>query len=142
LKLLADKEVVVANIAPMLGAIMGISKTPKGQDKKRAAKPKTYSVQSKKTHRVTKGEGSVTEPVQQHGELASDKAPTLPPSDHRKLLKEDAKRSLRHATDSWVSGHVTTKELQATHDRARHVLSGKRPMDFKGPSGERKMKLR
>ena len=28
----------MADIAPMLGAILGISKTPKGQDKKRAKK--------------------------------------------------------------------------------------------------------
>jgi hypothetical protein len=131
----------VANIAPMLGAIMGISKTPKGQDKKRAAKPKTYSVQSKKTHRVTRGEGSVTEPLQQHGELASNKEPVQVPTDN-KLIRENAKSSMRHVTDSWISGHVTTKELQAVHARAKHVLSGKRPHEFKGPSGERKMKLR
>jgi hypothetical protein len=131
----------VADIAPMLGAILGISKTPKGQDKKRAAKPKTYSVQSKKTHRVTKGEGSVTEPLQQHGELASNKEPVAVLGE-KKIMKENAKQALRHATDSWVSGHVSTKELKATHDRVKHVLSGKRPHEFKGPSGERKMKLR
>jgi hypothetical protein len=108
----------------MLGAILGVSKTPKGQDKKRAKK--------------SRGEKSVTEPEQQHGELESAKAPP-PPSD-KKLTRESAKHTLRHMTDSWVSGHVTTKELTAVHARAKHVLSGKRPMDFKGPSGERKMK--
>jgi hypothetical protein len=113
----------VAEIAPMLGAILGISKTPKGQDKKRAKK--------------SKGEKSVTEPEQQHGELANDKAPT-----EKHLIRENAKREMRHAVDSWVSGHTTTKEVAAVHARARHVLSGKRPHEFKGPSGERKMKLR
>jgi hypothetical protein len=115
----------VAEIAPMLGAILGISKTPKGQDKKRRKK--------------SKGEKSVTEPEQQHGELANSMAPVKPISDH-KLIKENAKREIRHAVDSWVSGHTTTKECAAVHARARHVLSGKRPMEFKGPSGERKMK--
>jgi hypothetical protein len=126
LKLLADKEVAVADIAPMLGAILGVSKTPKGQDKKRAKK--------------SKGEKSVTEPEQQHGELLNSQTPVKPISDH-KLIKENAKREMRHAVDSWVSGHVTTKEVAAVHARARHVLSGKRPHEFKGQSGERKMKL-
>ena len=111
----------MADIAPMLGAILGISKTPKGQDKKRAKK--------------SKGEKSVTEPAQQHGELASYKPPT-----EAKMTRENAKSALRHATDSWVSGHITTKEHAAVHARAKHVLSGKRPMEFKGTSGERKMK--
>jgi hypothetical protein len=124
----------VADIAPMLGAILGISRTPKGQDKKRAAKPKTASL--KRTgHKVTKGEHSVTEQGQQHGELASYKEPT----DHQ-LMKQNAKGALRQATDSWVSGHITTKEHNAVHARAKHVLSGKRPMEFKGPSGEKKFK--
>jgi hypothetical protein len=105
----------------MLGAILGVSKTPKGQDKKRAKK--------------SRGEKSVTEPMQQHGELASSKAP--PPPTDKKLMRESAKHTIRRATEDWVSGHVTTKELKAVHDRAKHVLSGKRPHEFKGPSGER-----
>lgn len=112
----------MADIAPMLGAILGISKTPKGQDKKRAKK--------------SKGEKSVTEPIQQHGELASNKAPVAVIGE-KKMMKENAKMAVRHATDSWVSGHVTTKELKAVHDRAKHVLSGKHPREFKGVSGER-----
>src|SRR5665213_777567 len=107
----------------MLGAILGISKTPKGQDKKRAKK--------------SKGEKSVTEPAQQHGELANDKAPT-----DKHMIRESAKMSMRHAVDSWVSGHTTTKEVAAVHARAKHVLSGKRPADFKGMSGERERKMR
>ena len=111
----------MADVAPMLGAIFGISKTPKGQDKKRAKK--------------SRGEKSVTEPEQQHGELASYKAPT-----DAKMVREHAKRALRHATESWVSGHITTKECSAAHDRAKHVLSGRSPREFKGMSGERSFK--
>jgi hypothetical protein len=111
----------MAEIAPMLGAILGISKSPKGEDKKRAKK--------------SKGERSVTSPAQQHGELASYKAPT-----DNQLTRQMAKSSLRSSTDSWVSGHITTKEHAAVHARAKHILSGKRPMEFKGMSGERKMK--
>lgn len=125
----------MADIAPMLGAILGISKTPKGQDKKRAVKPKTKK--GRGDHKVTGGERSVTEPGQQHGELASYKEPT----EHQRM-RENAKSNMRQATDSWVSGHTTTKEHAAVHARAKHVLSGKRPQEFKGVSGERKMKLR
>jgi len=114
----------VADIAPMLGAILGISKTPKGQDKKRAKK--------------SKGEKSVTEPEQQHGELASSKAP--PPPTDKKLMRESAKHTIRRATEDWVSGHITTKECSAAHARAKHVLSGKSPREFRGPSGERSFK--
>ena len=114
----------MADIAPMLGAILCISKTPKGQDKKRAKK--------------SRGEKSVTEPEQQHGELASSKAPPAP-SD-KKLMKESAKHTIRRATEDWVSGHITTKECAAAHARAKHVMSGKRPAEFKGMSGERSFK--
>lgn len=117
-------------IAPMLGAILGISKTPKGQDKKRAKKPT-----AKKT---TGGEKSVTEPAQQHGELASYQAPK-PVSEH-KMMKENAKHTLRRATDDWVEGRITTKEHRAVHERAKHVLSGKQPREFSGTSGERSFK--
>lgn len=113
----------MGDIAPMLGAILGISKTPKGQDKKRAKK--------------SRGEKSVTEPGQQHGELASNKEPT-----DRQIVRQNAKGEIRRATDSWVSGHMTTKEHAAVHARAKHVLAGKHPNEFKGPSGERKMKFR
>lgn len=126
----------MADIAPMLGAILGISRTPKGQDKKRAVKPKTRK--GRGDHKVTGGERSVTEPAQQHGELASYQAPK--PISDRKLMKEHAKSTLRQATDSWVSGHMTTKEHAAVHARAKHVLSGKNPHEFRGPSGERKMR--
>jgi hypothetical protein len=123
----------MADIAPMLGAILGISRTPKGQDKKRAVKPKTKK--GRGDHMVTHGEGSVTSHGQQHGELSSASVPT-----EHQMMKEHAKGALRQATDSWVSGHITTKEHAAVHARAKHVLSGKRPMEFKGTSGEKKFK--
>ena len=116
----------MADVPHMLGAIFGVSKTPKGQDKKRAKK--------------SKGEKSVTEPAQQHGELLNSQEPK--PLPEKKIMKENAKHSMRRATEDWVSGHVTTKECAAVHARAKHVLSGKRPHEFKGPSGERKMKFR
>jgi hypothetical protein len=114
----------VADVAPMLGAIFGVSKTPKGQDKKRAKK--------------SKGEKSVTEPAQQHGELASYMAPK-PLSDHQQV-KMNAKHTLKRATDDWVEGRISTKEHKAVHERAKHVLSGKQPREFKGMSGERSFK--
>jgi len=124
LKLLEDKEAVVAEIAPMLGAVLGISKTPKGQDKKRAKK--------------SKGEKSVTEPAQQHGELASYQAPK--PLPEKKIMKENAKHTARRATDDWVEGRISTKEHSAVHERAKHVMSGKAVREFKGMSGERSFK--
>ncbi|MGP6156251.1 MAG: hypothetical protein ACLPYS_01720 [Vulcanimicrobiaceae bacterium] len=126
----------MADIAPMLGAILGISKSPKGEDKKRAVKPKTKK--GRGDHKVTKGEGSVTSPAQQHGELASYQVPK--PISDRKLMRENAKHTLRRATDDWVEGRITTHEHKAVHERAKHVLSGKNPHEFKGPSGERSFK--
>jgi hypothetical protein len=123
----------VADIAPMLGAILGISKTPKGQDKKRAVKPKTKK--GRGDHMVTHGEGSMTSPGQQHGELSSASVPT-----EKHLIRQNAKHALRRATDDWVEGRITTKEHKAVHDRTKHVLSGKKPHEFRGPSGERSFK--
>jgi hypothetical protein len=105
----------------MLGAIFGISKTPKGQDKKRAKK--------------SKGEASVTEPQQQHGEVASYKEPT----DGQKI-KTQAKYEKRRATEDWVAGRMTTQDHKAVHERANHVLAGRSPHEFKGKTGERKGK--
>lgn len=108
----------------MLGAIFGISKTPKGQDKKRSKK--------------SKGEKSVTESAQQHGELASYKEPA--PISDKQMVKASAKHTLRRATDDWVEGRITTKEHKAVHERTKHVLSGKHPHEFRGVSGERSFK--
>ena len=126
----------MADIAPMLGAILGISRTPKGQDKKRAVKPKTKK--GRGDHKVTDGEKSVTEPAQQHGELASYQAPK--PISDGKMMKENAKGTLRRATDDWVEGRISTKEHKAVHERTKHVLSGKKPHEFRGTSGERSFK--
>ena len=130
----------MADVAPMLGAIFGISRTPKGQDKKRNAKPSAKKGKAAANYKTTKGEGSVTEPAQQHGELASYMAPK--PLSDGKIMKENAKHALRRATDDWVEGRISTKEHKAVHDRTKHVLSGKKPHEFRGPSGERKMKMR
>lgn len=127
----------MADIAPMLGAILGISKTPKGQDKKRAVKPKTKK--GRGDHKVTGGEKSVTEPAQQHGELASFQAPK--PLSDKKLMKESAKHTARRATEDWVEGRISTKEHSAVHERTKHVMSGKPVHEFKGTNGERKPKM-
>jgi hypothetical protein len=113
----------MVKIAPMLGAI--VTSPPKGNDKKRRGK--------------SKGEKSVTEPKQQHGELLNSLMPTTPPST-KQMTKDHAKHEMRRATEEWVSGRITTKEHKAVHERAKHVMSGKRPEHFKGPSGERKIK--
>jgi hypothetical protein len=111
----------MAKVMPMLAAVFPSGAVANKQDKKRA-KP-------------SRGEKSVTEPGQQHGELSSDK----PPSE-KHLIKEQARSSMRHATESWVSGRLTTKEHTAIHARAKHVLAGRRVHEFKGKSGERKIK--
>lgn len=112
----------MAEIAPMLGAIFGTKHSPK----KAAAKSKSKSAAKKApivVHTIS--------PL----ENAEHKAPT-----DKQRIKESAKSEMRHATDSWVSGHMTTKEHSAVHARAKHVLSNKPVREFKGPSGERKMK--
>lgn len=113
---------------PLIGALFA-SITPKGQDKKRAPKK-------------SKGEKSVTEPAQQHGELANSATPVAPPKlpTDKQRLREEAKYQMRNATESWVAGRMTTDEHKAVHSRAKHVLSGKPVHEFKGKSGERKMK--
>jgi hypothetical protein len=116
----------MADIAPMLGAILGVANTKQAKGKGKKSSPKAA-----KTKRVAEATPSHVM-VGVSSEPVSDK----------KLMKDNAKMSMRHATDSWVSGHTTTKECAAVHARAKHVLSGKRPMEFKGPSGERKMKMR
>jgi hypothetical protein len=93
----------------MLGAI--VTSPPKAQGKKRAGK--------------SKGEKSVTQHGQQHGELLNYKAPT-----EHKMMKERAKGSMRMATDDWVNGRIGAKEHSAIHARAKHVMSGRKPRDF------------
>lgn len=110
-------------MGPLIGALF-TSVTPKAQDKKRAGK--------------SKGEKSVTEPAQQHGELASSAAPK--PLTDKQQIRQDAKYQMKRATEDWVAGRVSTDEHEAVHNRAQHVLHGRHPHDFKGKSGERKGK--
>jgi hypothetical protein len=113
----------MASIAPMLGAIVT---TPKrGEDKKRRGK--------------SKGEKSVTQPKQQHGELLNELEPATPITEKQRV-KEHAKHEMRRATEDWVSGRITTKEHKSVHERAKHVMSGKRVHEFKGKTGERAFK--
>jgi hypothetical protein len=108
----------------MLGSMIGfLGNAAPGEDKKRAVKPKTSK---RGGHKVTGGEKSVTSPGQQHGELGSYQAPT-----HGQMMKERAKGSMRNATDDWVNGKITTGEHVAIHERAKHVISGKRPDAFR-----------
>lgn len=116
--------------APSLGKLIGPlfeSVTPKGQDKKRARKPKTNA--------TTKGEKSVTEPAQQHGELASYQEPT--PAARIKNHARDAKV---RATQDWVEGRMKTEDHANVHKRANHVLTNRKPEHYKGKVGEKVMK--
>lgn len=110
-------------MGPLIGAMFE-SKTPPKQDKKRAKK--------------SKGEKSVTEPAQQHGELASSAEPKRPTD--RQMIKDRAKSEMRRATEEWVSGRMDSGEHKAVHDRAKHVMSNKPVHEFKGKTGERKGK--
>jgi hypothetical protein len=107
----------------MLGAILGVANTAqeKGKGKK--------SAKAAKAKRVSEAPPSVVM-VGEHREPVSDK----------KLLKESAKHTVRRATEDWVSGHISTKECAAAHARAKHVMAGKSPHEFKGMSGERSFK--
>lgn len=71
--------------------------------------------------------------------LGAIMAPPRKPSD-KQVTREHAKHAMRRATEDWVDGRITTKEHKAVHERGKHVLAGKPPHAFKGPSGERKMK--
>jgi hypothetical protein len=42
-----------------------------------------------------------------------------------------AKGSMRRATMDWVDGRIDSKQHKAVHERARHVMSGKNPHEFK-----------
>jgi len=113
----------------MLGAVFAHAGAPKSEGRVRP-KPKTSKGhRAGGTHKVTKGERSVSQPHQQHGELASAAEPR--PLTDRQMIRDNAKRTMRHATDAWVSGHMSTKEHSETHARARHVLSGKHPHEYR-----------
>jgi hypothetical protein len=108
------------SMVPMLGAVFAHVSPPDASGKKRNVKPKAKGARGQK---VTKGEKSVVQPAQQHGELATGMAPK--PLSDRHLEKESAKSSMRRATSNWVDGHISSKEHAAIHARAKHVLAGK-----------------
>lgn len=59
----------------------------------------------------------------------------------KQMVKEHAKHEKRRATEDWIAGRMSTKDHNAVHARADHVLSGKRPAAFKGKTGERKTRF-
>ena len=99
-----------------MGNMIGPVSVQKGEpgDAKRRPKLKGKS---------TRGEKSVTQPRQQHGELFNTMAPK--PLSDRAMEKESARSSMRRATANWVDGHISAKEHKAIHERAAHVLAGK-----------------
>lgn len=126
----------MANLVPMLGAVFAHATTPANQGRKQRPKPKTPK--GRGDNKVTRGEKSVSQPHQQHGELASAAEPA--PLNDRQQMKEHARHEKRRATEDWISGRITTHEHKAVHDRAEHVMSGKNPKHYSGKSGERKIK--
>lgn len=119
----------MAKLVPMLGAVFAHAGHPPSEGRVRP-KPRT--------NKTTRGEKSVSQPHQQHGELAS--AAESKPLSERMLMKEHAKHSMRRATEDWVDGRITTHEHNAVHARSKHVMSGKHPREYSGKSGERKIK--
>jgi len=113
----------------MLGAVFAHAATPAGQGRKQHPKPHG--------RRVTRGEKSVSQPYQQHGELASAAEPK--PLSDRMMMRDHAKHSMRRATEDWVDGRITTHEHNAVHARGKHVMAGKHPREYSGKSGERKI---
>lgn len=103
--------------SPLIGSLFA-SVTPKAQDKKRAKK--------------SMGEKSVTEPMQQHGELANDKEPT--PVERTRMHARNAKVN---ATQDWVDGRITSRQHANVHKRANHVLTNRKPEQFRGTTGEK-----
>lgn len=65
------------------------------------------------------------------GAIMNSAKPPRRPSD-KQMVKEHARMQKRHATEDWVAGRMSTKEHNATHARADHILSGKHPKSFKG----------
>jgi len=128
-------------MASSLGALIGPlfeSKTPPSEDKERAAKPtaKTNKKRGTATFQTTKAK--TTEPAQQHGELASAAEPA--PLTDTERVRQHARNEKVRATQDWVEGRITSKEHEAVHKRADHVLMNRKPKVFKGTVGEKKVK--
>lgn len=128
----------MANLVPMLGAVFAHAGAPKSEGKVRPKPKTTKGHRAGGTHKVTRGEGSVSQKYQQHGELASVAEPR--PLSDRMQMREHAKHEMRAATEDWVAGRIATHEHKFIHERAKHVLAGKHPHEFRGKSGERKIK--
>jgi hypothetical protein len=128
----------MAALVPMLGAVFAHAGAPKSEGRVRPKPKTTKGHRAGGRHRVTHGEKSVSQPHQQHGELASVAEPK--PLSERMKMREHAKHEMRRATEDWVSGRMTTHEHKAVHARGKHILSGKHPHEFSGKSGERKIK--
>ena len=125
----------MAKTTEMLGAVFAHAGKPKSEGRVRP-KPRTEGLKAhKRGHRVTHGEASVSQPRQQHGELASEAQPERLTAGQR--MKEHARHEKTRATESWISGHMSTAEHSAVHGRADHVLRGREPRAFKGKTGER-----
>ena len=60
------------------------------------------------------------------------------PKSDKHMAKEHAKHAMRRATEDWIEGRKSTKEHNAVHARAKHVLSGKPVREFKGKTGEKR----
>ncbi len=117
------------SMSPLIGALFN-SVTPPSEDKKRAVKPKRG--------KTTKGEKSTTEPAQQHGELANSAQPiTYKEPTPREQIRDHAKREKMHATREWIEGRVSTRQHDAVHKRANHVLMNKDPKSFRGLTNEK-----
>lgn len=128
----------MANLVPMLGAVFAHAGAPKSEGKVRPKPKTTKGHRAGGTHKVTRGEGSVSQKFQQHGELASAVEPR--PLSDRMQMKEHARHTMRRATEDWVSGHMSTHEHNAVHARGKHILAGKHPHEYSGKTGERKIK--
>ena len=75
------------------------------------------------------------------GNLFQEEKPSKPKEPtERQRIRDEAKYQMRNATERWISGRMTTADHSAVHARARHVLSGKHPNEFRGKTGEQKGK--
>lgn len=125
----------MAKLTEMLGAVYAHAGKPKSEGRVRPKPKTTKGHRAGGEHRVTRGEKSVSQPHQQHGELASAVEPR--PLTDGQMAKQHARHEKRRATESWISGHMSSHEHAAVHARADHVLRGKHVREYKGKSGER-----
>lgn len=66
---------------------------------------------------------------------------TMPePPTPQERTHDHARDAKVRATQDWVEGRITSKQHEAVHKRANHVLMKKDPAKFKGVTGEKAMK--